>query len=64
MVLAVEPKAVDMEDEDAQGPELHQQGSEMGYTVPPSLMCGRKNPSDLDAYPVSPPRAYDLGQIT
>ena len=63
-MLTVEPKAVDMEDEDAQGPELYQQGSEMGYTLPPSLTCGRKNPSDLDAYPVSPPRAYDLGQIT
>lgn len=49
----MEPKAEDREGKDAQGPQLRQEGSEVGYTVPPSLTYGRKNPPDLAAYPVS-----------
>lgn len=54
-MLTEEGEAQDTEGKDAQVPLLCQEGSEGGYAVPPSLICGGRNLPDLAAYSVSPP---------
>lgn len=58
MVLVVELKAEAMEGGEAQGPQLYQEGSEVGCGAAPLLMCGGKSLPGLASYPVSPPMSY------